>query len=52
MELAMEQAIPYRSVLLDSWWYYKGDGLNNSEQDGTKNWYAAKALRTRHPISL
>ena len=46
MQLARKQNIPYRSLLLDSWWYYKGNGLNNSEQDGTKNWWVARTTST------
>ena len=33
-EYAVSASIPYRHVLLDSWWYWKGDG------DGVTTWTA------------
>ncbi|EGD83514.1 hypothetical protein PTSG_04123 [Salpingoeca rosetta] len=33
-ESAKQQSIPYRWILLDSWWYFKGTG------NGVKNWTA------------
>ena len=40
-DAAVEQRIPFRSVLLDSWWYYKGHG------GGVKNWTATAAAFPR-----
>jgi hypothetical protein len=37
---AQEVGIPYRGILLDSWWYYKGD------QGGVKNWTAQTSVFT------
>jgi hypothetical protein len=34
---AAEQKIPYRHVLLDSWWYTKGDGGGLKEWDATNS---------------
>ncbi len=33
-DYAIAEGIPYRGVLLDSWWYFKGVG------DGVMNWTA------------
>lgn len=35
---AQQSGIPYRGVLLDSWWYFKGVG------DGVKNWTAMPSI--------
>ena len=35
---ADKEGIPYRQWLMDSWWYFKGDG------DGVKNWTAMPSI--------
>jgi hypothetical protein len=37
-DYSVQQNIPYKALLLDSWWYYKGTG------DGVKNWTAMPSI--------
>lgn len=34
---SIAQGIPYKHILLDSWWYFKGDGGGIKEWDATND---------------